>query len=60
MIFCALIPFAFLAKKYLVSILPIFTVPKQSLSLSLTVRDIIRKKESNTMKNEPRFLKNMD
>ena len=51
-------PVRFLAKRFLASILRIFTVQRQSLLLSLMVRGIIPKKESNTMKNEPLFLKN--
>ena len=60
MIFCALIPSAFLVKRFSESILRIFTVQRQSLLLSLMVRGIIPKKENNMMKKEPLFLKNTD
>ena len=56
----ATIPSDFLVKRFLVSISQIFTVQRQSLSSNLTVRGIIPKKESNTMKKEPLFLKNTD
>ena len=60
MIFYAPILFAFLVKRFSGSILQIFTVQRQSLSLSLTVQGIIPRKESNTMKKEQLFLKNTD
>ena len=51
-------PVRFLAKRFLASILRIFTVQRQNLSSNLTVRGIIPRKESNMMKKEPLFLKN--
>ena len=59
MIIYVFILFVFLVKRFSENILLIFIVQGQSWLLSLTVRDIIRKKESDTIQKEPLFLKNM-
>ena len=60
MIFCVPIPSGFHVKRFSEGILQIFTVQRQSLLSSLTVLDIIARKESDMTKKEPLFLKNTD